>query len=73
MSKGNCRDNLIIGKVVKEKEGNLDEDIWEGFRSSIRKEFAGVVEILCFTRRFLIMFKDKLGNDMVSNKLTDMK
>ena len=50
----------MVGTVVKEKLGELEEEVREGFTRRLGKEFNGVVGGFWGKTSFLVMFQDGL-------------
>ena len=59
-----------MGKIVKDKVDELEEDIREGFLSQLRKELTGVVQGVSRNKRFLVNFQDGREMYITTNKLT---
>ena len=48
----------MVGKVVKEKMGELEEEVRAGFLRRMRKELTGLVQVISRNNRFLVRFQD---------------
>ena len=60
----------MVGTVVKEKIGELEEELREGCLSRMSKELADVVQLILGKKRFLERFKDGCEKNLSSNQLT---
>ena len=49
---------IVVGKVVKAKIGELEEEVRVGSSRRTRKELTGVVQAISGKRRFLVRFHD---------------
>ena len=61
-----------MGTVVKEKVGELEDEVREIFYRITRKDLTGVVKEVSGKRRFLLTFQDVFEKDLTSNKTTIM-
>ena len=59
-----------MGKVVKAKVGELEEDIRELFSRRLRKEMTGVVQEIVGKRRYSVRFQYGLDKEMSPNQIT---
>ena len=60
----------MVGTVAKTKIGELEEEVRSGCSRSIRDYFNGVVQVILWKNRFLVMFQGGCKNNMSSNQLT---
>ena len=60
----------MLGKVVKSKIGELEEEVWEGTPRKMRKKFTGVMLGVSGRRRLLVRFQNGCENNMSSNQIT---
>ena len=67
-----CRrgNRIMVGTVVKEEVGELEEDIREIFSRRLRKEMSGVVQEVVGKRRYLVRFQDRGEKEMLLNQLS---
>ena len=65
-------ENIVVGKVVKSKIGELEEEVRAGSSRRTRKELTGMVQGVYGNRRLLMRFQDGCEKDLTSNKLTIM-
>ena len=55
---------------MKEKVGELEDEVREGFSRRLRKELTGVVQGVSGKMRFLVRFQDGCEKDLILNQLT---
>ena len=60
----------MVGKVVKSKIGDLEEEVKAGNSRRIRKELSGVVQGVSGRMRFLVRFQNGCKKNLSSNQLT---
>ena len=60
----------MVRGVVKAKEGDLKEEIREGFLRWLRKDITGVVQKVVGKRRYFVRFQDGLEKEILSNHPT---
>ena len=63
---------IMVGTVVKEKVGELEDEVREEFYSQMRKDLTGVVKRVSGKRSFLVRFQDGCKKYLTSNQLTTM-
>ena len=66
------RGGVLVGAVVEEKVGELEEEVREGFYKWLRKDLTGVVPGVSGKRRFLARFQYWREKDLTLNQLTVM-
>ena len=66
-------DKIVVGKVVKENLGKLEEDIREIFSRQLIKYLTGVTGRLIRMKRYLVRFEYGFKKELSSNKLTTTK
>ena len=57
----------MVGKFVKAKLGELEEDIMEGNSRILRKDMNGMVQEVAGKRRYSVRFQDGGGEGYVVN------
>ena len=62
----------MVGKVVKSKIGELEEEVRADNLRSMWKELTGMVQGVSGKKRFLAGFKDGCKNNLSSDQLTIM-
>ena len=70
-----CRgrgNNILVGEGVKEKLGDLVDEVRREFFRWPQKEFTGVVESFSGNKRFLVRFQDGCEKYMTPNQLSTM-
>ena len=60
----------MVGTVVKDNVGELEEEVREGFSRRTRKELTGAFQGVSGKKRFLVRFQYGCRNYLASNKLT---
>ena len=60
----------MVGKVVKSKIYELEEEVSAGNSIRTREEFTGVVQGVLGRRRLLTRFKNRCEKNLSSNQLT---
>ena len=65
-------DNILMGEVVKEKVGELEDEVKEVFYRRPRKEVTGVVQGVSCKKMFFVRFWYGFEKDLTSNQLTAM-
>ena len=60
----------MVGKIVKAKIGELEEEVRLGSSIRMRKELNGVVQGVSVRRRFLVRFQNRCENNLSSGQLT---
>ena len=60
----------MVGKVVKAKIGELEEEVRVGSERRMRKELTGVVQAISGKRRFLVMFHNGCEKNLSANQIT---
>ena len=48
----------MVGKVVKAKVGEMEEDLREGFLRRLKKDMSGAVQEVVGKRNYLFRFQD---------------
>ena len=61
---------ILVGMVVKEKVGELEDEVREEFSSLVGRELTDVVKVLSYKRKLLVRFKDLCEKYLTSNQLT---
>ena len=64
------KNKIVEGAVVKDKIGELEEEVRAGNSRRIKKELTGVVQCVLGRRRFLVRFQNGCENNLSSNQLT---
>ena len=64
---------ILVGKVIKAKIGELEEEVRVGSLRGMRKELTGMVQGVSGRRRFLVRFKNGREKNLSSNQLTAAK
>ena len=60
----------MVGAVVKDKIGQLEEEVRARNSRMMRKDFTGVVQGVLGRNRFLVRFKNGCEKNLSSNQLT---
>ena len=60
----------MVGKVVKAKVGDLEENIREVFSRRLMNEITCLLQEVVWKRRYYVRFQDGLNKEMSSNQLT---
>ena len=60
---------VLVGTVVKEKVGELEDEVREVFSRRMRMDLTGVVQRVSGKRRFLAIFQDWCDKVMTLNQL----
>ena len=60
----------MVGTVVKDNVGELEEEVREGFSRRTRKELTGAFQGVSGKKRFLVIFKNGCKKYLASNQLT---
>ena len=60
---------IVVGRVVKAKISELEEEVRVGCSRSTRKEFTGVVQGISGKKGFLVRFQDRCENNLSSNQI----
>ena len=58
---------IVVGTVVKEKIGELEEEVRVGSARRMRKEVTGVVQDISGERKLLVRFHDGCEKNLSSN------
>ena len=60
----------MMGKVVKSKVSDLEEDTKKVYSKRLRKEMPGIVQEVVGNRRYFLRFEDGSEKDILSSQLT---
>ena len=63
----------MVGTVVMEKVGGLEEEIREGFSRQLKKELTGTMGRVVCQKRYLLRFEDGSEKELRSNYLAAAK